>query len=111
MAAVAGFRKGLSSPRVTASGRVKAYLPSILMCLKLSGEIARDILGKNFVAFGAELIECSVHIDGVPENHEVDDDAECAELIFLPFAVSLPEFRPACHGRRCGRVDGVPLHG
>jgi hypothetical protein len=36
--AVAGFRSGLSSPRVTASGSVKAYLPSILMCLKLSGE-------------------------------------------------------------------------
>ena len=33
-----------------------------------------------------------VHIDGVPENHEVDDDAECAELVFQPFAVYLPEF-------------------
>jgi hypothetical protein len=26
-------------------------------------------------------------IDGVPENHEVDDDTECAELVFLHFTV------------------------
>jgi hypothetical protein len=52
---------------------------------------AHDIFWEDFVAFCAELIECGVHIDGVPENHEVDDDPELAELVFLPFAVSLPE--------------------
>jgi hypothetical protein len=51
---------------------------------------ARDIFWENFVAFCAELIECGVHIDGVPKNYEVDDDTERAELVFLSFAVSLP---------------------
>ena len=46
------------------------------------------------MAFRAEVIECGVHIDCVPQNQEVDDDAECAELVFLPFAVSLPKFAP-----------------
>jgi len=55
---------------------------------------APDILGENLVACCAELIEGGVHIDIVPENDEVDDDAERAELVFLPFAVALPELAP-----------------
>jgi hypothetical protein len=55
---------------------------------------ASDILRKDLVAFRAELIECRVHIDGVPKNYEIDDDTERAELVFLSFAVSLPELAP-----------------
>lgn len=55
---------------------------------------ARDIFWEDFVAFCAELIECGVHIDGVPKSYEVDDDTERAELVFLSFAVSLPELAP-----------------
>lgn len=66
--------------------------PKHINVLEAERREARDILGKNFVAFRAEVIECGVHIDCVPQNYEVDDDAECAELVFLPFAVSLSEF-------------------
>ena len=38
MPAAFGSPSGLSSPSATVSGNVKAYRPSILICLKLSGD-------------------------------------------------------------------------
>ena len=38
------------------------------------------------------LVEGRLHIDGVPQHNHVDDDAECVELVFLAFTVTLPQF-------------------
>ena len=37
-------------------------------------------------------VEGRLHIDGVPQHNHVDDDAECVELVFLAFTVTLPQF-------------------
>ena len=45
-------------------------------------------------ALGPELIERSVHIDGVPEHDDVCCQAERLELIFLSFTITLSQFDP-----------------
>src|SRR3546814_15966721 len=41
------------------------------------------------MTFGAELVERGVDVDRVPEHDQIDDEPKRAELIFLPFAVTL----------------------
>src|SRR3546814_3404689 len=38
---------------------------------------------------GAELVDRGVDVDRVPEHDQIDDEPKRAELIFLPFAVTL----------------------
>ena len=37
---------------------------------------AGNVGGLHIMAFGAQSVERGVHVDGVPQHHEVDDDAE-----------------------------------
>jgi len=42
----------------------------------------------------AQVVEGGVLVARVPEHDGVDDQAERAELVFLPFPVALPELSP-----------------
>ena len=53
-----------------------------------------DVFWPDRVAFLLELFEGRVHIDGVPQDNDVDDQAERTELILLAFPVALAEFAP-----------------
>jgi len=53
---------------------------------------ARDIFRPDIVTFGVELTESGIHVDGVPEYDEIDDQAERSELIFLSFTIALAQF-------------------
>jgi hypothetical protein len=44
------------------------------------------------VPVGAELGEGDVEVDGVPQRDAVEDEAECAELVFHAFLVVLAQF-------------------
>lgn len=33
-----------------------------------------------------------MHVDGVPKNHRVDDQAKCSKLVFLTFAIAFTDF-------------------
>jgi len=35
------------------------------------------------------MLQSSIKIDCIPKNHDVNNEAECSELVFLPFAISL----------------------
>ncbi len=50
-----------------------------------------DILVTDIESLAAESVECSIHIDGVPQDDRIDDQAEGAELILLAFAVALAQ--------------------
>lgn len=45
----------------------------------------------NFVAASAQLVEGCVLVSAVPQDNGVDDEPEGSELVFLPFAVPLPQ--------------------
>ena len=53
---------------------------------------SRLVFWTHRVAICAMLVEGRLHIDGVPQHNHVDDDAECVELVFLAFTVTLPQF-------------------
>ena len=61
------------------------------MCLKSERGQAGDIRGDHVVTLVAQPVEGGIHVDRIPQYHEVDDDAERAELILLPLAVALAE--------------------
>jgi len=50
------------------------------------------ILGLHRVAIAAQLQEHCVHVQCVPQHDHVHDQAERAQLVFLPFAVALEQF-------------------
>jgi hypothetical protein len=43
-------------------------------------------------ALGAELVQCRVHVDRIPEHDSVHHQTQGPELVLLPFAVTLPQF-------------------
>ena len=44
------------------------------------------------VALAAQLREHGVHVQRIPQHDHVHDQAERAQLVFLPFAVALEQF-------------------
>src|SRR3954452_18036492 len=42
-------------------------------------------------ALGPQLPKRRVHIDGVPQDDGVGDQAKSTELVLLPFAIALPQ--------------------
>jgi hypothetical protein len=48
-------------------------------------------MGKDFVPFSQELIQCGVHVDRVPEHDEIDDEAKRTELVLPAFAITLTQ--------------------
>ena len=42
----------------------------------------------------SEPAQNCLHVDRIPEHDHIDDKPECAELIFLPFAVALTKLTP-----------------
>lgn len=53
---------------------------------------SRFVLELYVIAFHPELIEDGIHIDGVPKNDLVDDQDDCAQLIFLTLPTALVQF-------------------
>ena len=50
------------------------------------------IVWMDQVASGTHLLQGRVHIQGIPQDYRIDDEAQCSELILLAFAIPLPEF-------------------
>ena len=63
-----------------------------------------NVSGEHLVALGAEPIERGVHVDRVPQHHEVDHDAERAEMVYLPFAVALAQLAALALGGDQGKL-------
>ncbi len=56
------------------------------------------------IAFGFELPECRIHIDRVPQAKQVDNQAQGAQLVFVPFAVALVQFPAPTMEDRAGQL-------
>ena len=54
-------------------------------------------------SFSPQLGEGRIHIDGGPQDDCVDNEAERAELVFLTFAVALPQFAPLAMENTAGQ--------
>src|ERR1700738_2042614 len=52
----------------------------------------RHVLVADIESLGPELVEGSTHVDRVPQDDGVDDQAKGAELILLALAVALAQF-------------------
>ena len=53
---------------------------------------AGDVFVADIESFCPQLGKGRIHINGVPQDDGVDDQPERAELVFLTFAVALPQF-------------------
>ena len=51
-----------------------------------------DVLGPDVEGISPEAIERGVHVDRVPQDDEVHDETERAELVFLSFPIALSQF-------------------
>ena len=51
-----------------------------------------NIVGQDLVSLGPELIERRIHVNGVPEHDEVDDESERTKLVLLSLAIALAQF-------------------
>jgi hypothetical protein len=69
---------------------LNAYRPSTLTCASTSGD-RRAASASSTSPLGTELAEGGVGVAGVPQHNGVEDQAERAELVLLPFAVGLAE--------------------
>src|SRR5208282_1888743 len=54
----------------------------------------RLILFVHRIPFLSELFQDCLHVNCIPEHDHIDDESECAELVFLPFAIALPQLAP-----------------
>lgn len=41
------------------------------------------------------MLQRAIQIDCIPKNHDVNNETQCSELVFLSFALSLAEFTSA----------------
>ena len=48
-----------------------------------------EMLVEDLAAAGAEVVDGVVHVLGVPEDEDVEGEAERGELVFLALAVGL----------------------
>jgi hypothetical protein len=46
------------------------------------------------ITLGFQRLDGRVHVDRLPQDHDVDDQSEGAELVLLTFAVALPSCPP-----------------
>jgi hypothetical protein len=51
-----------------------------------------NIVGQYLVPLGPELIERRIHVNGVPEHDEVDDESERTKLVLLSLAIAQAQF-------------------
>jgi hypothetical protein len=56
---------------------------------------AGNILVADREAFGTQLSQGGIHIDGIPQDDEVDHEAEGAKLVLLAIAVALAQLPAA----------------
>jgi len=68
---------------------VKGKLPSILMCSCWERREAFEVFVGDLPAAGSEVADRVVHVLRVPEDEDVEREAERAELVLLAFAVGL----------------------
>ena len=87
---------GAKRPKFTASNGVwddKGIAPKqVNVTLMNEGGKTPDICFINGVALLSKFRECGIHIDGIPQHEDVDDETKSTQLVFLPFPVSLPQF-------------------
>ena len=60
------------------------------------GRESPDIGVRNCVSIGLQLAQYRIHVARVPEHDRIDDEAQRAELIFLPLFCSAAVARRAC---------------
>jgi hypothetical protein len=51
----------------------------------------RQVFGLDGIAFACKLIQSSVDVKGIPQNNDVHDQAQRAQLILLPLPISLAQ--------------------
>src|SRR6266581_7997067 len=63
---------------------------------------AFHILWRNLHASSSHLLHRSIHVQGIPEDHRIDDQPQGSQLLFLPLAIALaylslvPEIGGSC---------------
>jgi hypothetical protein len=60
--------------------------------LETEGRQPGNVVGQDLVSLGPELIERRIHVNGVPEHDEVDDESERTKLVLLSLAIALAQF-------------------
>jgi hypothetical protein len=55
-------------------------------------------------SLGAQLVDCGRKVAGDPQRDGVDDQAEHRKLIFLPFALGLPDLAVAAVAHLAGQA-------
>jgi len=81
--------------------------------LVFKGREPANVLGSREGAFSTEVLQHGVHVDRVPQDDDVDDEPEGAELVFLAFPVFLPNLPTLavenCAGQRMAPLLAVEL--
>ena len=104
-----GSRSGLSSPCATASASQKLYCPRNLMFRCPSGDSLATSSGATSTSLERKCSSGRIHVDRVPEDDDVQHEAECTELILLAFTTALPNSALDTRGRcRLPRYRGSP---
>jgi hypothetical protein len=60
----------------------------------ISGESLATSASPNLVSLQAQLVEGSLHIDCVPQDDHVNNEAQRTELILLSLPIALTQFAP-----------------
>ncbi len=63
-----------------------------------------DVFVADVEPFGPQFGERRIHINSVPQNDGIDDQPERTELIFLAFAVALPQLVPLAVEDNAGQL-------
>ena len=74
------------------------------------GREPRDIFRLHLRACVSQLLECSLHVEGIPEHHGIDDQAERTKLILLALPVPAAGAPPVDRERRRVRHYGALPH-
>jgi len=48
-----------------------------------------DILGSDWEAFPCQLLDGGLDVQRIPEHDDIEDQAQRAQLVFLPFPIAL----------------------
>ena len=71
--------------------------------LVFKGREPANVLGRGTGTLCAQVLQRGVDVDRVPKDDDVQDEPERAELVFLSFAVLLPELPTLAMKYRSGK--------
>ncbi|GHO56376.1 hypothetical protein KSB_48510 [Ktedonobacter robiniae] len=59
--------------------------------LEAQGGQSFDILWSDLLPIAPQFVECILHVPGIPEHDDIDDQAQRTQLIFLPLTIPLTQ--------------------